>query len=45
MERSHSVAIETVPERHKCPGLSSNLGGWAGPPANTCDRMKDLSSR
>lgn len=27
MERKHSAAIETVLERHKCPGLSSNLGG------------------
>lgn len=31
MERKHSAVIETLLECHKCPGLSSNLGGWAGP--------------
>lgn len=31
VEASHSATIETVLERHKCPGLSSSLGDGQGP--------------
>lgn len=43
MERKHSAAIETVLERHKCPGLSSNLGGMGRALADRSDRPQALS--